>query len=547
MIVTTPSPIDASRLISTNITETIAAFDNNISYPAGVLALYGNKLYKSAVGMDVTGIDEYDHEKEYITGDRVAIKSANKVFGAISGAIKNDFSEWSSDTLYFKGRYCSIASQGKIYVAAGGEDTQHDEWSSITTYASGDTVKVTPTPDVSKGNVFNQTRVYRSRKNENLNKPPASNLAGSTPAWELVGICNLNAPPSTSVLYGAWSGETSYNAGDVCRVDSVKAAFVALKSNTNKPPAANLIGSDPVWKRLEGFDVNQQNDNLLWAEFDLLNIGIDPVADSQLETPTAWKEIGFYNIGLKPDENIYVAPTSDTAAVGAWFDMGYSNKWRMFDASVSSVSKRDEYIEVEIDWTWCDTIALFNISALSVDLELKSGNDVLYSESISTFIDDYTSWDQVFFTEPKLIGTIYKILGPSFGAVLRVRINMPNGVAECGHCVVGMSRDIGLTRQGIEQGVEDFSQVTTDEWGDRTFARGNYATPAEAHVRMKNEDRPSIRHFLEERRATPLVFNLSNNRTPQSDLVIFGWYKELTTTIETNAYALAALSIGGLT
>lgn len=548
MFIVTPAEIDDARLVSSNITETVTAFDSDAAYVANDLTLFGKKIYKAAVGMGVSSIEEFDPAKEYITGDKVTVKTANKVFGAISGAIRNDFTDWNSTAVFFKGQYSAITTLGKIYIAKGGEDpTQHPEWDSGTTYASGDTAKVTPVYDLKNGNTLNQIRVYRSRKSDNLNKPPASNLTGSTPSWELVGICNVNSPPDTSVLYEEHDPATLYPIGGVCKVTSAKAAFVALKENINTPPASNLIGSAPAWKRLEGFEVNQQEDNLLWAEFDVLNIGIDPVADVLLDEPTAWKEIGFYNIGLRPDENIYVAPTSDTDAVGAWFEVGYSNKWRMFDSSVSSVSSRDEHIEVEIDWTWCDTIALFNIAALSVDLELKSGDDVLYSESISTFIDDYTSWDQVFFTEPKLIGTIYKRIGPSFGAILKVRINMPSGAAKCGHCVVGTSRDIGLTRIGLELGIEDFSQVTTDEWGDRTFSKGNYSSPAEVHVRMTNKERPFTRNYLEERRSTPLIFNLSNDNDPPSDLVLFGWYKGLTITVDNNTYSLAALSIGGLT
>lgn len=548
MIITTPAEIDEIRLVSSNIEESVSLFDPDAFYVAGSLVLFGKKTYKAAIGTDVSGIEEFDADAEYITGDKVTVKSANKVFGAISGAIRNDFVDWDDASLYFKGQYCSVASRGKVYISTGGEDpTQHPEWDSAETYPSGATVKVTPEYDITKGNVFNQIRVYKSRKNDNLNKSPASNLSGSTPAWEIVGICNIGAPPDTSVLYSEWVSTELYPVGAVRKVTSQKAVFVALKENVNKPPAVNLIGSDPTWKRIEGFEVNQQDDNRLWAEFDVLNVGIDPVTDSQLESPTAWKVLGFYNIGLQPDENIYVAPTSDTESVGAWFEVGYSNKWRMFDTSVASVSSRSEFIEVEIDWTWCDTIALFNISALSVDLELSADGTVFYSESISTFIDDYTSYEQVFFTEPKLIGTIYKILWPTFGAVLRVRINMPNGVASCGHCVVGMSRDIGLTRIGLESGIEEFSQVTQDEFGEATFTRGNYALPAEAHVRMKESDRPFVRHFLQERRSTPLVFNLSNSKTPASDLITYGWYKSLNITFETNSYAVAALSIGGLT
>ena len=554
MKVVTPATIDATRLVSSNVTESILDYDETKSYGIGDFVVFGQKLYQSAVGMDVSSIPDFDAAKPYIVGDKVKVKADNKVYAAIAGGIANDFAEWSAvdgegnPKAYYNGQYCKIVSRGKIYIAKNGEDpSQHDEWSETETYASGATVKVTPVYDLKKGNALNQVRVYKSRKADNLNKPPASNLTGSTPWWELVGICNVNSPPDTSVLYTEWASATAYVSGDVCKVTSASAAFVALKDNTNKPPASNLIGSDPAWKRLEGFTINQQDDNYLWEEFDVLNVGIVPSEDVALSSPKAWKVFGVYNIDLQPDENIYVAATSDSEAVGAWYEIGYTNKWRMFDNSVSTVTSRAELIDVTLDWTWCDTVALFNLEALSVQLDLTVEGVSIYSETVSTFVDDYTSWADVFFNDPQFVGNVYRVIAPSLGAKLRVRISAPNGTAKCGHLVIGMGKHIGKSRYGLEAGIADYSKITTDDYGNTTLSQGNYAVTADLDLWVNKGMRPAVRKFLEARRATPLVWHMDNNdSSPAYDLVLFGFYKEFTTTIEARNQDGCSISITGL-
>lgn len=547
MKVVTPAKIDTVRLTSSNVAETISAYHATKAYAIGDYCVFGQKLYQAAVGVDVSSIETYSATKEYIIGNKVKVAADKAVYGAIAGGVPNDFAEWNPAKVYYNGQYCKISYTGKIYIAKNGESEAHPDWSAATTYASGDIVRVAPVYDIKNGNALNQMRIYRSKKSDNLNKPPAANLAGSAPYWEFVGICNLTAPPDTSILYAEWTTGVSYGVGDVVKVSSAKAAFIALKNNLNQNPTQNLIGSDPLWKRLEGFDVNQQSDNYLWEQFDILNVGITPATDVLLTTPTAWKKLGVYNIGLQPDENIYVAATSDSEAVGAWFEIGYTNRWRMFDNSVSTVTAQAELIDVTLDWTWCDTIALFNLEGLYVDLTMTVEGAVVYQERVSTFIDDYTSWADVFFQEPQFVGGVYRVPGPSIGAKMRVQVVAPSGTAKCGHLVIGMGKHIGKSRYGLEAGIADYSKITTDDYGNTTLSQGNYAVTADLDLWVNKGMRPAVRKFLEARRATPLVWHMDNNdSSPAYDLVLFGFYKEFTTTIEARNQDGCSISITGL-
>lgn len=554
MKVVTPATISTDRLISSNVTETILDYDATKTYIAGDLCVYGQKLYLAAVGLDVASIPDFNNTDPYIVGNKVKIKADNKIYIATAGGISSDFVDWNKDKVYYKGQYCKQTSCGKIYLAKGGEDpSQHEDWVATTTYAIGATVKVSPTYDIKNGNVANQIRVYKSRKDANLDKFPPSNLTGSTPFWELVGICNTNSPPDTSVLYDEWLEKNAdgtakvYPVGSVVKVTAAGAAFIALKENNGASPELNLVGSDPKWKRLEPFDVNRTNENYLWEAYDVLNIGINPTEDVKLTEPKAWKEFGIYNIGFQPDTNIYVAATSDTEAVGAWYDLGYTNKWRMFDNSVSTVTSQPELIDVTLDWTWCDTVALFNLEALYVQLDLTVEGVSIYSEIVSTFVDDYTSWADVFFNEPQFVGNVYRIIQPAMGARLRVRIVSPSGTAKCGHLVIGMGKHIGKSRYGLEAGIADYSKITTDDYGNTTLSQGSYAVTADLDLWINKGMRPAVRKFLEARRATPLVWHMDNNdASPAYDLVLFGFYKEFTTIIQSRNQDGCSISITGL-
>ncbi|MHC1792099.1 hypothetical protein [Solidesulfovibrio sp.] len=548
MKVVTPVTIDDSRLISSNATESHPAYDAEKEYKALEYCVVGRTVYQSALGIDTSAIEEFDPLKEYLTGDKAKSLDDAAVYGAISGAIGNDFAAWAADHLFVKGNYCKIVATKKVYLSQGGENpADHAEWSAETTYAADATAKVTPVYTLNAGNIANQIRVYKSKKSDNTNRPPASNLTGSSPYWVLVGICNLNAPPDTSVLYSEWSAIVHYFAGDVRKVQSDGAAYVALSDNINKPPGSNLIGSTPAWKRLESFDCNRNEDNYLWSEFDTLNVGFTPSEDVALDSPLAWKKLGVCNVGLNPADNIFVAATSSTEAVGAWYKIGSTNKWKIFDDSISTATAQPDFIEIVLDCSGCDTVALFNLSALNVEFAILAGETVLHEETVSTFLDDYTSWDEVFFKEPEFTGNIYKNFTASYGTHLKIKINAPNGTAKCGHCVIGLGKFIGKIRYGIKMGIADYSKIVTDEYGDTSLSQGKFAVTADVDLWLPRGGRPAVRRYLEARRATPVVWHMDNqDEQPDPDLVVFGFYGEFTTTIESFNLDGCSINIKGL-
>lgn len=540
-------------------------------------------VYGAISGRPANDFDHWAADRLFVAGNYTAILATKRIYIARAGENPADFDEWATHALTLTGVAGTFVvgetvagGSGSGVVAAvvgavlrltgvvGSFFGEGDAPALVTgatsgatgmsstlapvVYGVGDFVRVTPVYDIRQGNVLNQTRIYQSLRAENIGRPPAGNLTGSNPYWKLSGICNLNAPPDTSVLYQEHDPEENCLAGYVRKVTDAGAAFIALRDNVNCPPPSNLVGSDPAWKLLEKFDCNRTDANYLWSEFDRLNIGITPSEDAALKTPTAWKKIGVCNVKFQPDENIYVAATSSSDAVGAWYDLKAANQWKMFDDSVSSQTSNPEKIEVDLLYYGCDTIALFNLVAYSVDLKLFIGEQVIYEETISTFLDNYTSWYDIFFKAPEYRSSIYRRLPSAYGATLRVTINAPYGTAKCGHLVIGPCRELGTTENGVSIKSNDFSLTETDKNGDTYLAKGKFTRSPEFDIRVPSAEMYIVLQFLEERRATPLVFNISNSDVPFSPMdVIYGYCSKHVPTLKSFNDEICNLVLQGLT
>lgn len=130
----------------------------------------------------------------------------------------------------------------------------------------------------------------------------------------------------------------------------------------------------------------------------------------------------------------------------------------MFDNYVNTQTENSGTIEVDFDVSNCDRVALFNLDAHLVDLELYDNDTstVVMEKSIDleTDIGTYQKW---------IVEEIYIYAN----ATLYITINK-TGTAKCGTCHVGRSTYLGTTRYGARIGAVDYSIKDTDSFG-RTY------------------------------------------------------------------------------
>ena len=143
-----------------------------------------------------------------------------------------------------------------------------------------------------------------------------------------------------------------------------------------------------------------------------------------------------------------------------------STRLMMFDDYLNTQTEFSDLIEVEIEFNNCDRVALFNIDAYSVDLELT--DDDTDTVVMTSFVDlemsdgEYQQW----IVEPVYIYA---------NATLKISINKLGSTAKCGLCAVGLSTNIGVTQYSPDLGFLDFSKKDVNDFGNTYLKAGNWA------------------------------------------------------------------------
>jgi len=231
-----------------------------------------------------------------------------------------------------------------------------------------------------------------------------------------------------------------------------------------------------------------------------------------------------------------------------WYEVGKTNRWRMFDDTVSSVTTASESLEVVLDVSMCDTVALFNVIGYEVTFEVTDDNDVVMSSSTaSLLVDSYVDWADIFFTEPEFSGNVLRVIPVSFGTKLKITITNPGGTVSCGHCVIGRGKYLGKSRYGIQLGLTDYSKKTTNDYGETYLSQGDFANTAECDVWVSPKDRTKVKSLLSSLRATSVVWHLDNaDETSDSDMIVFGFYEDFSLVVQGPTVVGCNISIQGL-
>lgn len=243
------------------------------------------------------------------------------------------------------------------------------------------------------------------------------------------------------------------------------------------------------------------------------NLNHDPVADTALATPLWWKVV------------------SATA------------KWQMFDGLAGAQTEHAGSITVELAPGRINSVALINLDADSVTVELKDGANTIYSKTVSLQLENVFSWYDYFF-EPIVRKTDISFTDlPVYGTAHLFVTITAGGTARCGELVAGMYRDIGDLMWSARAGIVDYSRKNIDPDGNPTLAPRGYSKRLNCDLHVKTALIDETHRLLTEYRATPLVWIGTNLF---SSTIIFGYYRDFETIIEGSVSSQCSLQIEGL-
>ncbi|WP_296258456.1 MULTISPECIES: hypothetical protein [unclassified Pseudomonas] len=174
-------------------------------------------------------------------------------------------------------------------------------------------------------------------------------------------------------------------------------------------------------------------------------------------------------------------PVTDTASPSAWLNLGWVNKYRMFNKNIGSTWKIGtftSYPEV-IDLTLrpgkrVNSLGMVGVRATSVRIVMTVPGTAapVYDKTIVMSRKAGGSYYQYYFGPFKTKDNLAEFDLPPFNnADIRVIVNAPGGIAQVGMMIVGWAKTIGTAVYGTSFGRKKYSTLKDEFDGSITLTK----------------------------------------------------------------------------
>lgn len=245
--------------------------------------------------------------------------------------------------------------------------------------------------------------------------------------------------------------------------------------------------------------------------------------------------------------------TSDAPLAGlvtvppTWLDLGVTNRWRMFDDKVGSVTSHAGTVDVELrPGQVFNAVALLNLTGRDAVVTMTDPVDgVVYERDLQLVDAGVTNWYDWFFAPIGRQADFVLLDLPAYGtATLRVRVENADDTAAVGELVLGRQVELGVALYGTGVGIIDYSRKSTDEFGVTTVVKRDYSKRCEFDVAVDTELVGYVQRTLAGIRARPVVW--IGDDAHEATLV-YGYYRDFSISISTPSYSDATITVEGLT
>ena len=233
-----------------------------------------------------------------------------------------------------------------------------------------------------------------------------------------------------------------------------------------------------------------------------------------------------------------------------WLDSGYTNRYRMFDNIISSVSSRTGGIEFTLTPNQViNGIALLNVNASTVRVVMNDPIEgVVYDRtkelrSSSNVIDYYSYFFAPLINLGDLDTAIFLDLPNKPTATITVYVSSGVGLVEVGEVVYGVQSIVGRTNYGTAIGITSYSRKDTDEFGKVTVVKRKNSKYADYDIDIDNTNLAFVQRLFQDIDSVPCVF-IGNPE--MEELIVYGFYKDFKATISFPTVSKCTLRVEGL-
>ncbi|OAI11790.1 hypothetical protein A1507_19885 [Methylomonas koyamae] len=231
-----------------------------------------------------------------------------------------------------------------------------------------------------------------------------------------------------------------------------------------------------------------------------------------------------------------------------WLEVGPTNRWKLFDSSVTSQATNPDLIDVTLHPTGrIDSLALLNLAAQSVRVIMTDAVDgVVYDKTFSLVSDSGVHDWYAYFYEPidRRSDLVIYDMPPYHAPTIQVIVSDPGFTVAVGAMVLGFKKIIGGTQYGVRVGIQDYSVKKRDDFGNYTVLERAFNKNATFTLFVDANFVDQLHALLASYRATPIVYAGTDI---YSSTVIYGFYKDFSITIAYPTESICTLEIEGLT
>lgn len=232
------------------------------------------------------------------------------------------------------------------------------------------------------------------------------------------------------------------------------------------------------------------------------------------------------------------------ASAAYWQEEGASNRWKMFDGSVSSQTVGST-ISIKITFNTSnspDTLALLNISGTSCVVKIYDSWDAsyVYNQTHSLIVSGVSPQETA--SDLLLTGLTATATGAGWLEVVlsdAVSINM----CAIGALLFGVAVDAGGTEYGASVGIQDFSIIEADDFGNYNVTERGFSKTASFQMMVPVADVPRVYRVLTEQRAKKCLYIGSDSYTSTA---IYGFPSDWSMLIQYPTYSVLNIDLKGL-
>ena len=201
-------------------------------------------------------------------------------------------------------------------------------------------------------------------------------------------------------------------------------------------------------------------------------------------------------------------PVTDTVSPAAWQNLGWVNKYRMFNKNIGNTWKIGTFTSnpESIDLTIrpgkrINAIGLVGVYASSVQIimTVPGVTDPVYDKTFSMSIKAGGSWYQYYFGQFTTKDNLAEFdLPPFSNADIRVIVSAPGGTARVGMMVIGWAKNIGTAVYGTSLGRKKYSTVREEFDGSMTITPRGRRKSIDFQVVLPADQISSVQRTLDD-------------------------------------------------